>query len=191
MGAEREQYTIRRRVFKLFGAGFDISDSAGAVIGYCKQRAFRLREDMRVYTDATEQKLLLRIAARTILDFSTTYDVFLPTGELIGSLRRKGLKSLFRDEWSFLDEHETEIATMREESGMLAAMRRVNDLFSVLSPQRFVIADRGDRHIATIRQHANVFVLRYGIAIHVEDPILDDLLILAGGILAAAIEGRQ
>lgn len=48
-----EAYTIRRKVLKLFGAAFHIYNPAGAVVGFCKQKAFKLKEDIRVYTDET------------------------------------------------------------------------------------------------------------------------------------------
>ena len=102
--APGETYTIRRQVFRIFGAAFHIYGPAGPLAGYCKQKAFKLREDIRIYTDESCSTELIRIAARSILDFSTTYDILLGSGAVLGSIRRKGLKSSFvRDEWLIFD----------------------------------------------------------------------------------------
>lgn len=78
--ASGEKYTIRRKVLKIFGAAFHIYDAQGQVIGYCKQAAFKLKEDLRIYTDESMQRELLRISARHIIDFGATYDIKPPKG---------------------------------------------------------------------------------------------------------------
>lgn len=98
-----EQYTIRAKVFDIVPQFF-ILDEQGQTIGYCRQKLFKFKEELIVYTDRSKEKELLRIKARNIIDFAATYDVKLPDGSAIGSLRRKGLKSTFmRDEYLVFD----------------------------------------------------------------------------------------
>lgn len=189
--APGERYTVRRQVFKVFGGGFDVYDASGIPVGYCKQRAFRLKEDMRVYTDRSEQTMLFRIAARQVIDFGATYDVSLPSGDLIGSIRRKGLKSLLRDEWLVLNPRGEHIATLMEDSGWLAIARRSVELFALISPQKFSLTAAEGTRIARFRQHFNPFVYRLGIGIDADHEAIDDLMVLATGCLVAAVEGRQ
>ena len=75
-----EMYTIRRQVLKLLGAAFHLYNPAGEVVGYCKQAALKLKEDIRVYTDESCAQELLTIKARSIIDFSATYDIALSDG---------------------------------------------------------------------------------------------------------------
>jgi len=191
--APGEQYTIRRKVFKVFGAGFHIYDAEGNVAGYCKQKALRLKEDLRVYTDDSMADELFRIGTKKVIDFAAAYTVTLPTGEVLGSFRRKGLKSLFRDSWMVSGPDGEPFAQVREESAWKATIRRVADDWAFLLPQKFLIEEIGSEGdpIATYRTHFNPLVHRLGVAIHREDSRLDDLLVLAGGCLLAAIEGRQ
>ncbi|MEM7623709.1 MAG: hypothetical protein AAF235_10970 [Planctomycetota bacterium] len=191
-----EKYTIRRKILKLFGASFHVFDASGEVIAFCKQKAFKLREDIRIYTDEDMQTELFSLKARTIMDFSTTYDVTLPGdggGEALGSLRRKGMASTFvRDSWLVFDADGNEIASIVERGAWLAFARRMVDLVAIISPQKFDVKRPGDdAHIATLRQHFNPAVYRLGVTVHEEDPSLDDLMILASACLIAAIEGRQ
>jgi len=186
-----ERYTIRRKIFVLFGASFQIFDDHNRLVGFCRQKAFKLREDFRICTDPTLSKELLRIKARNIIDWAATYDVMTPEGMTLGALRRKGFKSMIRDSWLVFDPSGTQIATLQEDSAGMAFVRRFVPLGNVLFPSRYHLVDGEGNHMATFRQHFNIFVYRLGVAIHAEDETIDDLLVLATGCLIAAIEGRQ
>ncbi len=192
--APGESYTIRRKILKIFGAAFHIYNAKGEVVGYCKQKAFRLREDIRIYTDDSCTRELLSIRARNIIDFAATYDVFLASGELLGSFRRKGLSSTFvRDHWLVYGPDERPLGEVRELGGMTAILRRWIDLVSLFSPPTFEVVRPDGRPVALLRQHFNWFVYRLGVAIapDASSDGWDELLVLAGGCLIAAIEGRQ
>lgn len=186
-----EKYTIRRRLFTVVGAGFDVYGPNGAPVAYCRQKAFRLKEDLRVFTGSDGEEELLRIRARSVIDFSATYDVMLPTGETIGSLRRKGLKSMLRDEWEVLDHAGNPVGKIIEDSGFFAVLRRLIEVTAVMFPQKFELELLDGGRVATYRQHFNPFVYRLGISVYREDDRVDDLMVLGAGFLLAAIEGRQ
>lgn len=191
--ASNEKYTIRRKVFKIFGAAFHVYDENGSVIGYCKQKAFKLKEDLKLYTGEDMADMLLSLQALSVIDFSSTYTVTLPDGTSLGSLRRKGMKSSFiRDEWLVFDGDGQEIAIIRETGSFAPFARRYIDFVAVLFPQRYEIIRTGDDAIlAEYRQHFNPFIFRMGIAIREQDEAVDELLILGAACLIAAIEGKQ
>lgn len=185
-------YTIRRKVFKFLGAAFHVYDANGSLVGYCKQKAFKLREDIRLFTDESMTTPLLTLRARSIIDFGVTFDVSLPTGESLGSMRRKGLKSSFiRDEWQLFDENNAPAALIRERNAFLAVMRRLHELVAALSPQAFEVFSNDQRTIATFKRNFNPFVYKLAVTMHEQDDQLDDLVILGAACLIAAIEGRQ
>ena len=188
-----EVYTVRRKVLKIFGAAFHVYDAQGGLVGYCKQKAFKLKEDIRLFTDESCSTELLRLAARQMIDFGATYDVTTPQGDAIGSLRRKGLKSSFvRDEWLVFDDAGAQVATIREKGSIAPLARRYVDNISAFMPQRFEVFRESDgAHVATLRQHFNLFIYRLGVAVHQDDEMLDDLMLLGATCLIAAIEGRQ
>lgn len=186
-----ERYTLRAKVFDLVPQFF-IYDQSGQMVGYCRQKLFKFREEIVLYTDRSREKELVRIKARQIIDFAATYDVKLPNGQVIGSLRRKGLKSTFvRDEYVVFEERNTQIATLQEDSTFRALVRRFVDFAAAFMPQTFHLNDLRGREIARFRQHFNPFVFRIGIAVIAEHEQLDDLMLIAIGVLAAVIEGRQ
>ena len=99
-----DTYTVRRKFLSFAGAKFHIYGPNDALVLYCKLKAFRLREDIRVYNDESLSQEVIRITTPQILDIGATYDVVDSiNGESVGKLRRKGLKSILRDEWLLLD----------------------------------------------------------------------------------------
>ena len=182
------QFTIRRKVFTFLGAKFHIYNAEGGLLGFCKQKAFKLKEDIRVYADETMSEERLVIRARSIVDISAAYDVIDSNAQAtIGVLQRKGLKSIFRDEWTVLDENESEIGIIKEDSALMATLRR---FASNLIPQSYHLKDNSGHELAEFRTHFNPFVHRMTVTVYSDCP-LHPFLILAAGVLLVAIEGRQ
>lgn len=192
-----ERFTIRRKVLKLFGAAFHVYDAQGELVAFCKQKAFKLREDIRLYTDESLQEEFLTLGTKQIIDFGVTFDVRLPDGTVMASIRRKGLRSMLRDTWQVygpnagIAKDTAPIATIQEDSAGLAFLRRFIEAASMFLPQKFMLKTADGRTIATYRTHFNPFVYRMGVTVHEEHAELDELTILAAGCLLAAIEGRQ
>ncbi|MEQ8850292.1 MAG: hypothetical protein RIB32_00755 [Phycisphaerales bacterium] len=190
--APGEQYTVRRKILKIFGAAFHVYNADGSLAGYCKQKAFKLREDIRIFTDESCSTELLVLRTQQIIDFGATYEVTLPTGEKVGSLRRKGMKSSFvRDEWLVFDDEGAEIGSIREMGSFAPIARRYIDNAAAFFPQRFEVLRSDGVPVARIRQHFNWFVYRLGLAVLADDEQFDELLLLGATCLIAAIEGRQ
>lgn len=189
---EADSYLIRQKVLKLFGERFHIysDDSMTQLIGYSEQKAFKLKEDIRVYADEEKTTELLTIKARSIIDFSAGYDVTdAQTGETLGAFKRKGLKSLFKDSWTVLDAAGAEVGTLGEESGALALVRRFVPGAQYLIPQEFRL-QVGGGGVVTFTQRMNPVVHKLAVT-GVGSSGIDPRMVAAASILIIAIEGRQ
>ena len=186
--SELESYTIRRKVLKLFGASFHVLDSMGDIVAFSSQKAFKLREDIRVFSDETMTEELLSIQARQIVDFAAAYDVLDSAGGVkIGAARRRGLRSILRDSWELLDPDDQPIAGIEEDSATLAILRR---FLTGLIPQTFLVRGAGGELQATCKVHFNPFIHRMTVTL-APGCELDRRLVFAASVLLCAIEGRQ
>jgi hypothetical protein len=183
------QYMIRRKILTILGAKFHVYNTVGELILFSKQKAFKLKEDIRVFADESMSAERLVIKARHIVDFSAAYDVVdQAENRKIGALRRKGWKSLVRDSWEFLGEDDQPIAVLAEDNMLLSLLRR---FLCNLIPQTYHVRQNG-KTLITYKQNFNPFVLKIRVSIDPDSRnIIDPRLVLAGGILLAAIEGRQ
>ncbi|QQL44761.1 hypothetical protein [Sulfuriroseicoccus oceanibius] len=184
-----QNYLIRRKVFKIFGAAFHIYDAHGQLAFYSKQKAFKLKEDLRIYTDEQMTTEVLTIKARNVIDFGATYDVVDPQSQqMVGSLRRRGMKSILRDEWLILDANEREIGSIKEDSVALALVRR---FLTNLVPQAFS-GTVGGHAVCRFSQNFNPFVSKIQLDYSMDSQdLLDRRLGIAAAVLLGAIEGRQ
>ena len=188
-----DHFLLRRKFLKIFGQSFHVYDANDQVCFFVKLKAFKLKEDIRIYADTDQQNELLRIQARSVIDFGATYDVIDSTQDLkLGALRRKGLKSLFRDSWLILDVNDEETGTLMEESGGLALLRRlVGGFGSLIMPQTFKVEVNG-QHVASFRQRRNPFIAKLELDFSMDSQqLLDRRMGIAAAILIGAIEGRQ
>ena len=185
------EYTIRRKVFSVLGNKFHIYDADENLVGYSKMKAFKLKEDIRIFRDESMGEEWLKIAARSVIDFSASYDITdSKTGETLGALRRKGLKSLFRDSWEVLDADDAVVGKVEEDSALMATFRRLAGDYSWLFPQGFSLVAEDGTHAADYRQNFNPFVRKLAVTVHPDGP-LHPFVPLAAGILLIAIEGKQ
>lgn len=188
-----ERYLVRRKVFKLAGGAFHVYDPQGNVVAYSEQKAFKLKEDIRVFADEAKTRELLVIQARQIMDFSAAYDVTdAMTGEKVGALRRCGGKSILRDEWTILDPSDTAVGTIIEDSMGYALIRR---FLTNLVPQKYDVffpnVTTGQK-IANMDQQFNPFVYKLDVDLSTDSAKqFDRRLAISAAILLAAIEGRQ
>lgn len=182
-------YLLRRQAIALTGR-FRFYDPAGRMVMFSEQKMFRLREDIRVYSDENKTQEVLSIKARQIVDFSAAYDV-VDTGmnQKVGALRRKGWSSILRDEWEVLDANDNVLGKLFEDSVGLALLRRL--VLGSLLPQNYDIAF-GETRVADLKQRFNLFRYELDIDFRMDTAHqLDHRLGIAAGILLAAVEGKQ
>jgi uncharacterized protein YxjI len=186
---QHNQYLLKRQVFALAGK-FRVYDPAENLVLFSEQKMFRLREDIRVYSDESKTQELLTIKARQIIDFSAAYDVMdSATGEKVGVLRRKGWRSLLRDEWEVLDANDQLRGLLFEDTIGLALLRRF--LLGSLLPQNYDLTF-GDVRVADLRQRFNLFRYELDLDFNLDtSSMLDRRIGIAAGILLATIEGKQ
>jgi len=180
------EYLIRRKIFTIFGGAFHIYDRKQRIVAYTKMKGFKLKEDLRLYTNEIMTEEVFRIKARNILDFSAVYDVFdFKTNAKIGALKRKGFKSMFKDEWVILDTADREIGLIKEDSMFMALLRR----FINIIPQSYNCVVN-NKEVCEFKQNFNPFVMKIRVLFKDCDDVHRSL-VMAGGILLCAIEGKQ
>lgn len=182
-------YLLKRQAIALTGK-FRVYDPAGRLVMFSEQKMFRLREDIRVYDSEDKSREVLSIKARQIMDFSAAYDVVdTEMNQKVGVLRRKGLRSILRDEWEVLDANDRLIGQLFEDSVPLALLRRL--VLGSWLPQNYDMTV-GDMRVADLKQNFNFF--RYELSLDFSMDTtnrIDRRVGIAAGILLAAVEGKQ
>jgi len=80
-----------------------VVDAAGNLTFFVKQKAFKLKESVTVFADVDQTIPLYELNADRVLDFSASYHFTDTKGAHIGTVRRKGMKSLWRARYDIVN----------------------------------------------------------------------------------------
>ncbi|MBN2385883.1 MAG: hypothetical protein JXB85_02605 [Anaerolineales bacterium] len=182
-------YLLKRQVLALTGK-LRFYNPDGNLVLFAQQKMFRLREDIRIYGDEAKGQELLLIKARNIIDWAAAYDVVDPVyNQKVGVLRRKGWRSMMRDEWEVLDASDQPIGMLFEDSVARALLRRL--LLGSFLPQDYDLTV-GEMRVADLRQKFTLFGYQMLVDFSMDTANrLDHRLGIAAAVLLAVIEGKQ
>ena len=182
------QYMIREKFWKIFGNKFWFEDVNEKRYGFCEQKRFKLKEDIRIYVDESKSQEWLKIKQKQIVDAWGGYDIVdSGSGEHIGTVRRKFWASVLRTRWHLLDAAGNEVGMLIEDSMGYALVRRI--FLGRLLPKKFHIEIGGGGEFVTMRQMFNPFIKKLVVNIPPSHP-LDRRFIAGLAIVIAAIDGR-
>ncbi|MBD0371972.1 MAG: hypothetical protein ICV60_14115 [Pyrinomonadaceae bacterium] len=91
--------------FKILAIARQLSviDSTGRLVFYVKQKAFKLKETVTVFADEAQTQPLYSINADRVIDFSARYHFADQRGASLGSVKRQGMKSIWRSRYDIMD----------------------------------------------------------------------------------------
>ena len=180
-----QQYVIKRPFLSWLGRKYYVYAPDGSLIVFLKHPLMKLRGEFTIYTDETETTPLLVVRARKVVALNMAHDVIDPnTGEMIGSIRSRGLKSIFRDVWDILDANDQVIGLI-EEAGF-AMLRR----FVKFLPGRHKIELHGEL-VATLRQTFRFFIKEEVLDLSPGGDKLDHRFAIACALLALMKESAR
>lgn len=96
-----------------------IRDASGALLGYAKQKLLKFKEDVRIFADEAQTQELYQIKADRVIDFSARYNfIDSQTGQQIGAIKRRGMRSIWRAHYEIFDGNSV-VMEIKEESAMV------------------------------------------------------------------------
>jgi uncharacterized protein YxjI len=185
-GFMHPHYEFDKKLFTILGDQFNITDGSKTVL-YSRQKPFRIREDYRMYADKDSKEEILRIKTPNFIKEWSSFGVTDPkTGEMVGTVKRRYLTSIFRDEWVIADKDGQEIGKLQEKSFQHAYAKRM--LGSFWAPGEYEIVDNKGDVQAKIQEKRHLFKTKFGMDVPAKDPTIDRRLIVATGILLGGVE---
>lgn len=184
---ELNQYMIREKFWKIFGNKFHIVDESDTLYGFCEQKRFKLKEDLRLFDDESKNHEWLIIKQRNIIDAWGGFDIIDPIdNQHLGTVRRKFWKSLFRTKWQVLDSEGKDIGMLLEDSLTQAIARRV---FLGILPKKYALHTAGNEQPITMRQKFNPIIRKLVVNIPPENNF--NRKFIAGlAVVISALDGR-
>lgn len=79
-----------------FASQATVTDAAGRTVLYTKQKMFKFREHVEIWTDSSQGTRLAEIKANKVIDWSARYYAMDSNGGEIGSVGRRGWRSMWK-----------------------------------------------------------------------------------------------
>lgn len=96
-----------------------IRDGGGNLIGYLKQKLFKLKEDINIFADEAQTQHLFNIKADRVIDWSANYRFTDSRGAVIGSIKRQGMRSIWKANYDIFDAAGNHAMKINEENGWI------------------------------------------------------------------------
>jgi len=151
----QNHYSIRKKVLTV-GNKYWIEDSSNNIIGFCKQKILKLKEDIRIYSDESMSEELFRIQQQQIFDAWGNFAVIdSKTGTKLGNIKREwGSSAFFKDKYEIYDAGNRMIGKIEETSSGRALARKYMPLGGLV-PEEMHIELNGQK-VATINQEFKI-----------------------------------
>lgn len=96
-----------------------IRDANGNLLGYVKQKLFKLKEDINIFADESQSRQLFNIKADRVIDFSAKYNFTDSSGRFLGAIKRQGMRSIWKANYDIFNSQGTQILKIHEENGWI------------------------------------------------------------------------
>lgn len=153
-----------------FAPRIELTDATGRTVLHVRQKLFRLREHVEIFTDASRSTRLAEIRANKVIDWSARYDFTDAWGGAIGCVARKGWRSIWRARYDVFNPGETAPEFVIREQNPLAkvldALLGQVPLLGLLTLWLFhprYLASRGDSGVLSLEKRPAFFEGRFRI----------------------------
>ncbi|MGH7460815.1 MAG: hypothetical protein ACREMA_07275 [Longimicrobiales bacterium] len=175
-----------------------VEDSSGQLMLYVKQKAFKLREAVTVFGDREQTRPLYQVNADRVIDFSATYDISDAGGASLGSIRQKGMQSLWRTRYDILRGGAVVFSVQEENpwakmaDGMLGEVPLLGLLTGYLFHPRYLITTADGRDVIRVVKQPAFFESLFQVS-RLDTPLKaeDERLLLIGAVVTILLERRR
>jgi uncharacterized protein YxjI len=187
-------------VFKIstLANDFTATDANGEVVAYVRQKMFKLKEAITIYSDESKQAVEYTIAADRWLDFSASYTFTDKSGAEIGKIGRKGWASLWKAHYEIFDQNQAHQYTVREENAWVKVMDSVLGeipllglLTGYLFNPSYVVLDGSEKVVVRLKKEPSLFGRRFEVSKVGTLDQDDDDRILLGLMMMVLLERRR
>ena len=177
---------------------FVAKDANEQTIAYVRQKMFKLKEKVVVFSDETKTKEMFHIKANKWLDFNTAYNFTSAEGAELGKVARKGWKSLWKAKYELYDEAEKQDLVIQEENpwtkvfdALLGEVPILSMLSGYLFNPKYAITRPDGTLVARLSKQKSFFGRKFTIEKLTEFETGEELRILLGSMMMLLLERRR
>lgn len=177
---------------------FVAEDATGTQIAYVRQKMFKLKEEVKVYSDESKSELITTIKADKWLDFSTSYNFWDEHGNNYGKIARRGWASLWKANYEIYDEVPKLNFRVREANGwvkvldgLLGEVPILGFFTGYLFNPAYKIMDENEQVVAMLKKDPSFWGRRFSVEKLGQIEALEEERIVIGLMMLVLLERRR
>ena len=177
---------------------FIAKDAQGGMIAYVRQKMFKFKEDVVLFTDQSKSSELYRIKADRWIDFNATYSFTNANGAYMGSVGRKGMKSLWKASYTIFNTEKVEEYTVSEENpwakvgdAVLGEIPIVAMFTGYLCNPKYIVKDMNGNIVARLSKQASFFGRKFKLDSLTTIPVEDGERMMLALMMIVLLERRR
>ncbi len=177
---------------------FIAKDATGVTKAFVKQKIFKFKEHVEVFSDESRSELLYDIRANKWLDFNTTYTITASDDKHVGRLARKGWKSLWKAAYELYDEKDQQDLVIQEKNawvkvadGLLSEVPLLGIFTGYLFNPSYTVKRPDGTLVATFTKKASFFGRKFQLTQDAPFEAGEEQRIQLGLMMMALLERRR
>jgi len=181
-----------------FANDFTATDARGKTLAYVRQKMFKLKEEIQIFDSEEKNKVNYTINADRWLDFSAAYAFYDNNQKMFGKIVRKGWRSIWKAEYTIIDQFEKEQYKIKEDNGwvkvldsLLGEIPILNFFTGYLFNPTYTLADLNEKPIVQLKKIPSFTGRSFELTKVGEMDSDDDDRILLGFMMMILLERRR
>ncbi|OSI17459.1 hypothetical protein BWD09_05580 [Neisseria dentiae] len=174
---------------------FSVLNAQGETVAYTRQKIFKIKESIEIFRNSSRSERLYTIKADRIIDFNANYTVRNAQDQVIGQIKRSGMKSLWQTSFTIMDAQGQTLYTMREKNPWVAVLDGIVGEIPVIgmltgyffNPGYGVTAPDG-REVFLLRKQPSFFERKFSLEKTGPASAEDDVLVLNAAMMLMLLE---
>lgn len=143
---------------------FTITDRNENSLAYVRQKMFRLKEDVVVFSNESKSQENFRIKANQWIDFNASYAITDSFGKNLGKIARKGMRSIWKATYNIFDHNENQKYKVQEENawvkvfdGIVSDIPIIGMFTGYFLNPSYIVHDNNGKEIYRLRKMPSFF----------------------------------
>ena len=172
-----------------------IRDAGGNTVGYVKQKLLKLKEDINVFADENQTRLLFNIKADRVIDFSAQYNFTDHQGVYLGSIKRHGMRSLWKTHYLISNAQNQQIMEINEENAwvkvvdaLIGEIPVVGKFTGYVFNPANIVSKNDQTPVARLQKQPAMFEGKFLVSTEAQMSAADENLVLLGILTMTLLE---
>lgn len=169
-----------------FANDFVARDASGQTICYVREKIFAWRDQIKIYDDESKSNLLYELVSNKLIDFQQTFTITDHTARVVGKVRRKTLRSLWRCTFRLIDREDNHDHTIQEKNpwtkfmdGVFGEIPIIGVLSGYVFNPAYLLSNEEGKVLFELRKEPSFFGRKFTVDKLTDDTVDEERFVLS------------